>query len=306
MSVTLSLPSSIERIERDDKVLFFNPEVPSWLVTNHNGALLLSLCDGANSVSDILSSLLETQGREAYEQGRKFFQEAIASRLFEVPLDSELPIMEEHQHLSNVQLSVSSKCNLHCKYCYATDREEGDHANLSLEEYQKLVDDLLDFSGGTLAFTLTGGEPLLNKDVFYIAHYIHSKGCNVDLLTNGTLVNEANIHDISESFDGVSISIDGKDAVSHDRFRGSGSYVKTEKCIELLKENGIPYRLSMTVNRLNIEDVEAMAKKYGSHMNFAPLFPAGSANSSDVDMSISGKEYFECLKKASGVNPLSY
>ena len=306
MSILLTLPSSIEKIERGDKVLFFNPEIPSWLVTNHNGALLLSLCDGTNSVSDILSSLLETQGRDVYEQGRSFFNEAISSRIFDTPSECELPITCEPQQLSNVQLSISSKCNLHCKYCYATDRQEGEHASLSYEEYEKLVDDLVAYAGSPLSFTLTGGEPLLNKDVFRIARYIRSKGCNVDILTNGTLVSESNIQELSESFDGVSVSIDGKDASSHDRFRGSGSYAKTERCIELLQQNDIPYRLSMTVNRLNIGDVESMAQKYGSHMNFAPLFPAGSANNSDVDMSISGKEYFDCLKKASGVNPLSY
>lgn len=61
----------------------------------------------------------------------------------------------------------------------------------------------------------------------------------------------------------------------------------------------------MTVNRLNIGDVESMAHKYGDRMNFQPLFPAGNAKRG-TDISISGVEYYEALKNATGVNPLGY
>ena len=305
MSIILKLPASIERIERGDKVLFFNPEVPSWLVTNSNGALLLSLCDGNNSLDEILSSLLESNGREAYELGNAFFREAIGSKIFDVPVRGTVPIHEERQVLSSVQLSISSHCNLHCKYCYATDRKEGGEKGLTLNEYKRVIDEIVELSGD-VEFTLTGGEPLLNKDVFSIARYIHDKGCLVDVLTNGTLISDKNIDDVKSSFDKVSISIDGSSAERHERFRGKGSYAKTIYAIELLRRHDIPYRLSMTVNRLNIGDVETMAKKYGSYMNFAPLFPAGDAKKSEEDLSITGMEYYKSLKSASGVNPLSY
>ncbi len=306
MSVVLKLPSNIVRIERGEKILFFNPDIPSWLVTNSNGALLLSLCDGRNSISDILESLREAEGDESYAQGRAFFSKALSSRLFEEGGAGEIPIAEERQHLSNVQFSISASCNLACTYCYATDREESSFPPLTLSDYQRLADEIVGHFGSGVSFTLTGGEPLLNKDVFKIGRYLRDLGCSVDILTNGTLINPSNISDLKSSFDSVSISIDGSSASRHDTFRGNGSYAKVESAIALLDSHGIPYRLSMTVNRKNIDDVEAMAKLYGNRMNFAPLFPAGRASSGREDVSISGKEYFECLKCASGVNPLGY
>ena len=293
------------RIEKENRVLFFNPNIPSWLVTNQNGAFLLSLCDGNNSVSDIVDALEETNGIDEATKAKQFFDEAIVSGIFDNPISSTIPIKQEKQILNLVQFSISRNCNLNCKYCYATDRMENKYPKMVLDDYIRVIDDITCFSEGT-GFTITGGEPLLNKDVFKIAQYIRSKHSSVDLLTNGTLISPENINDIKNSFDKVSISIDGSTKEKHEFFRGKGSYSKTMRAIELLDENEIHCRLSMTVNRLNIDDVENMAAQYGNRLSFQPLFPAGNAKKSDEDLSITGKEYYEVLKNAFGVNPMGY
>lgn len=305
MSIKLKLPTDIMRIEKENRVLFFNPNIPSWLVTNQNGAFLLSLCDGNNSVSDIVDALEETNGIDEATKAKQFFDEAIVSGIFDNPISSTIPIKQEKQILNLVQFSISRNCNLNCKYCYATDRMENKYPKMVLDDYIRVIDDITCFSEGT-GFTITGGEPLLNKDVFKIAQYIRSKHSSVDLLTNGTLISPENINDIKNSFDKVSISIDGSTKEKHEFFRGKGSYSKTMRAIELLDENEIHCRLSMTVNRLNIDDVENMAAQYGNRLSFQPLFPAGNAKKSDEDLSITGKEYYEVLKNAFGVNPMGY
>ena len=305
MSLKLKLPSEIKRIEKEDRILFFNPNIPAWLVTNQNGAFLLSLCDGTNSVTDIVDALADTNGIEEANKAKQFFDEAIACGIFDEPISSSIPIKQEKQKLSLVQLSISKNCNLNCKYCYATERVENKYPKMVLNDYVRVVDDITSFSEGT-EFTITGGEPLLNKDVFKIAQYIRSKHSSVDLLTNGTLISSSNIDDIKQSFDKVSISLDGSTKEIHEFFRGNDSYNKTMNAIDLLDKNRVPCRLSMTVNRLNIHDVEDMAAKYGNRLSFQPLFPVGNAKKSDEDLSITGKEYYEALKNASGVNPMGY
>ena len=305
MALQLKLPSNIVQIEKGDKILFFNPDIPSWIVTNSNGALLLSLCDGKNPISDIVDAIAETEGLDYALKAKLFFDEAIASNIFDNPIATAIPIKEERQRLSLVQLSVSSKCNLNCKYCYATDRIENSYPKMQLEDYIKVIDDIISFSEG-VEFTITGGEPLLNKDVFKIAQYIRSKHTSVDLLTNGTLITLSIIDDIKKSFDKVSISLDGSTKDKHDFYRGKGAYDKTMRAIELLDKHEIPCSLSMTVNRLNINDVENMALKYGNRLSFQPLFPAGNAKNATEDLSITGKEYYEALKSACGVNPMGY
>ncbi len=290
----------IQRFEKEDKILFFNPLKPSWLVTNKVGEYVLELCDGQRTHSAVVNAFCSLYGEELREGADAFLMHALESGIFIDGTGSEMP---HPRLLSLVQFSISSGCNLHCVYCYATDRVESSHPKMTLEDYRRVIDGLCHINP-CVSFTLTGGEPLLNKDCLDIAQYINSKGCDVDLLTNGTLINERNIKRIAELFYKVTISSDGSTPELFEAFRGQGQYSRVEHAIGLLEESGIDYTISMVVNRRNIHDVENMARKYGGHLNYQPLFRAGAA--SDGDLGITGDEYYEALAKAHGVEPLSY
>lgn len=304
MPTILSLPSTVQKFERKGKIVFVNPDIPSWLVTNKNGELLISLCNGSTSVEDIVDAFSESQGEEYRKEVGEFFHQAIASRIFELPPKGAVPIEVERQQLNLVQLSISETCNLNCKYCYATDRMEHGR-KMSLDDYKNVVDDIVSHFG-QVSFSITGGEPLMNSDCFRIAAHIKSKGCFVDLLTNATMLNEENIQKVKDNFARVTVSMDGSTKKLHETFRGPDTYDRTQYAISLLQDYQIPYMLSMTVNKLNISDVENMARKYKGILNFAPLFPAGNAKKGKEDITITGKQYYQALKLASGVNPLGY
>ena len=305
MSKNFKLPKGIAKFERNNRILYLNPDIPSWVVVNKNSSFLLELCNGENNIEDIIDSYISIAGEDKRDTVVRFFDEVIKSGLFGVPREGDTPIIKNRQLLNLVQLSISSKCNLNCKYCYATDREELTFPNMTINDYQRVIDEICSINP-KVSFTITGGEPLVNKDCFDIAHYINKKGCRVDLLTNGTLISEDNIHKIKEFFWRVTISVDGSSKEKHEKFRGTNTYDKTLKAIDLLNAYSIPFSLSMTVNKLNIDDVGDMARKYGNKLRFAPLFPAGNANKSEVDLTITGKDYYDVLSKTEGVNPLSY
>lgn len=305
MSAKYKLPQNIAKFEKDDRVLYINPDIPAWIVVNKNSSILLELCNGENELDDIIESYVDVTGEVNKAMVTRFFDNVIRSGIFGHPHKGAIPITSSRQMLSLVQFSISSACNLNCKYCYATDREERSHPQLSLDDYKRIIDEALAINP-KMSFTITGGEPLINKDCFSIARYVNEKGSSVDLLTNGTLINEGNIKQIKECFWRVTISLDGSTKERHERFRGPNTYDRTQKAIDLLLKYQIPYYLSMTVNRLNMDDVNSMAQKYGGRLRFAPLFPAGNANHSEEDLSITGKEYYDILRNAEGVNPLSY
>ena len=300
----LLLPPNIQRLTEGDRVIFFNPDVPSWVVTDNNGATVLSLCDGTMTLEETVRLIEEEMGAEAARMVEAFLCYAVEARLFECPPADEIPVFRSDGCLSIVQFSISSRCNLHCRYCYATDRVENSHPLMTLHDYQRVVDEVCAMSTA-VKFTLTGGEPLLNADCLAIARYIKEKGHYVDLLTNATLIHDGNVEEVCEVFDMVTVSIDGSNGPLHESLRGPHSYERAEKAIRLLVDHAMDTRVSMTVNRLNIHDVEAMAQKYGAMLSYAPLFPAGNARDAD-DLSVTGAEYFEALRAAHGVNPLSY
>ncbi len=293
-------PTIIRRFEKDDKILFFNPLKPSWLVTNKAGEFVLELCNGEKSHSAVVNSFCELYGEEFRESVDTFLFHAKENNIF---IDDNVSEMPHKRLLSLVQLSISSACNLHCVYCYATARKESRHPKMTLDDYKRVIYGLCRINP-YMSFTLTGGEPLMNKDCLNIAAYIREKNCDVDLLTNGTLINENNILSIKNLFYKVTISADGSTPALFESFRGKGQYTKIERAVSLLEKHGVNYMISMVVNKNNIHDVGNMAKKYCGHLNYQPLFKSGSAL--EGDLGITGAEYYEVLAKTHGVNPLSY
>lgn len=107
---------------------------------------------------------------------------------------------------------------------------------LSFDEICKMIDIITKY--GIDSITVTGGEPMVRNDFLDIVRYLRSKyDGNLVLLTNGLLISEKNVADITRLFDYISISIDGIDEETTSIIRGKGIFAKTVKMIELLHNN---------------------------------------------------------------------
>jgi len=295
------IPNDFVKIENGEKVLFLNPNAPDWIVVSKNGAAILQLFNGKRTVEDIAESISTFWRKGSKAEIIKFIENVISDTTFFSP-PSARPAYQTSA-LKIVQFSLVSECNLKCIYCYATDRPESKN-KLTREDHFKLVDDINAISKDS-AIVFTGGEPLLSPYVVELGEYAKSIGNQVHLLTNGTLINEENAKMISETFDLIKISLDGSTSGIHEFHRGRGSFDKTLKAINLLIQQDAPIQISMTVTQKNIHDIDAMTKKFGSRLTFAPLFVAGRAKL-NKELPITGKEYYEALSSVNGVKPLSY
>lgn len=293
------LPSAVQVFERNSKKVYINPQVPAWIVTNDLGSMILSLFDGSNSVDDIVNTVVQVLGQEKKQQVADFCDYVIQSGVLG---NLESQDHERDTSLHSVHLSLSSQCNLRCKYCYAAERVESKYPRLTLDDYRRIIDDLCSISSN-ITFTITGGEPLLNPLWQSIAQHIKERGCTLLLLSNGLLINEKNIEFIKTHFDLVTLSIDGPTRETHSLTRGD-NFDSVMRAVDLLEKHEVDYTLSMTVTRLNIDQVEPMAQRFGSRLNFAPLFPVSDLASDEL--SITGEQYYQALAGAFGVNPLSY
>lgn len=293
-----ALPKESSFVNRGDKWIVINPELPRWIVTDEVGRLLLKLFDGQHTVEDIVDIAVEGIGEEVRAKAERFCRHVCESGL----LDCGHARPKQHMMLlGSVHLSLSDGCNLNCVYCYARERQERKFPRLTLKEYKTVIDDVVGINPD-VTFTLTGGEPLLNKDCLAIADYIKARGAQAFLLTNGTLITEKNIGGIARSFDLVTLSVDGPDAQVHSMTRGD-NFQKVINATKLLEKHGVDYTLSMTVTKKNIAYVEQTAALFGSRLNFSPYFPISGEESV---LAITGAEYYAALKSAAGVNPLSY
>lgn len=286
------LSEGINVVWRGSRALYINPVRPTWIVVGIYGDRILQACDGTMTMQQIEESFRKELGQEGGDYAHSILADASGKGFFEAPRAAGM-IHPTCYPLSIVQLQLTTRCNLNCTYCYATDRNEGSKQSLTYKEYTDLIDQVIKLAPNA-QFTLTGGEPLLHPDCMRIARYIHDHGSKVDILTNGILITPDNIAKLKLYFSLVGLSIDGSNAQRHGRTRGEHSYEPLQRAIQLLKRYEVPYRLSMTVTQQNKDDVGIMARLYGSHLRFAPLYPAGNAAKHNAN--ITGLDYYQALK----------
>ena len=168
------------------------------------------------------------------------------------------------------------RCNLACQHCYSISADVDFAGELTTAEICATMDDLKRF--GVPVLILSGGEPLLHRDIFAIAHRAKALGFYVGLSTNGTLIDERNVGAIAGvGFDYVGVSLDGMEA-THDRFRRkAGAFAASLAGVRLARDAGLKVGLRYTLTRDNAHDLPALLdlmeaedidKFYLSHLNY--------------------------------------
>jgi heme d1 biosynthesis radical SAM protein NirJ len=169
------------------------------------------------------------------------------------------------------------RCNLTCMHCYSISTDIDFPGELATHEVFGVMDDLKAF--GVPALILSGGEPLLRKDLFEIAERSKSMGFYTALSTNGTLIDPPLAQRIAGTgFDYVGISLDGLEE-THDRFRRKKhSFEKSLGALRLLRDFGVKVGMRYTLTAdnaadlpglLDLAEAEAIDKFYLSHLNYA-------------------------------------
>lgn len=88
----------------------------------------------------------------------------------------------------SISWNLPQRCNLRCAHCYLSAFAGADASQeLTTEECRRVMDDIAQVNPNVFLI-LTGGEPLLRKDLFEVAAYAAEKGFTVVLGTNGVLL----------------------------------------------------------------------------------------------------------------------
>jgi heme d1 biosynthesis radical SAM protein NirJ len=169
------------------------------------------------------------------------------------------------------------RCNLTCMHCYSISADIDFPGELSTADVMDVMDDLKAF--GVPALILSGGEPLLRKDIFQIAERAKRMGFYTALSTNGTLIDAplaSRIH--ATGFDYVGISLDGLEA-THDKFRRKqGAFAKSLAALRACRDLGVKVGVRFTLTQDNAADLpglldlveaERIDRFYLSHLNYA-------------------------------------
>ena len=166
--------------------------------------------------------------------------------------------------LRMIAWELTRNCNLNCIHCRASATLGPHHGELTTGECKKIIDEIADFASPTII--LTGGEPLLRKDIFDIIDYGNNKGLKLVIAVNGTLLDNATGEKLkAKGIKRVSLSLDGKNEEMHDLFRGvKGSFSSVMKAARVLTDVNLPFQINTTVTRFNVEDLHTMYRQVKS------------------------------------------
>ncbi len=197
-----------------------------------------------------------------------------------------------------IELEVTRKCPLLCRHCGSSceinspyDRELSREQILT--QFKKIADhyDATDINVG-----ITGGEPLVRKDIFEIMAHISEMGFKLGMVSSGYTFTEDTVKYLAAAgLRSVSISLDGMQE-THDWVRNRPhAFNRAISALKALVESGRFYVEPITtVNRKNIqelEQMEALIKELGVHSwRLFRTFPRGRAEHYD-DLLLRPDEY---------------
>lgn len=186
-------------------------------------------------------------------------------------------MLDKHQREINyLRLSVTGRCNLNCIYCK---RESGKSADLTVEEIGRLVNALAAL--GVNKIRLTGGEPLMRKDIVEIVRVCAAAPGIADLAmtTNAILMHKYAAALKEAGLNRVNISLN---TLIPETFKQMCRYGRLDEVLAGLKaaeEAGFPVKINVVLmrgqNDAEIGDFIRMAKERPVEVRFIEYMPMG-------------------------------
>ena len=174
-----------------------------------------------------------------------------------------------------ILMDPTSACNLRCTGCWAA--EYGYKMNLTFEEMDDIVTQGKEL--GIYFYMFTGGEPLVRKDDIIKLCKKHRE-CAFSSYTNGTLIDEEFCKKAVEVGNlSFSISVEGFEEVNDSR-RGAGTFQRIMHGMDLLKQYGLLFGVSVCYTSRNVETVVSdefidllieKGCKFGWYFNYMPV-----------------------------------
>jgi len=167
-------------------------------------------------------------------------------------------------------LQVTARCQLDCYHCSAARFKSADREELTTEEWRDVVRQAEDL--GVNNIVLTGGEPLLRKDIFDLVRAVNPDRANAAMFTNGLLLTDEKVARLREAgLFSVMVSLDDVRPERHDELRRApGGYRKAIEGLKHALAGGLlvgisTYATPDDVREGRAEQMVELAREIGVH-----------------------------------------
>ena len=160
---------------------------------------------------------------------------------------------------------VTYRCPLHCVFCYNPVDYTRYGAELSTEEWLRVLREARKLGAAQLGFS--GGEPLVRDDLEVLVAEAHQLGYYTNLITSGVGLTEQRIKAFKQAgLDHIQLSFQDSTQELNDFLTHTRTFDLKERVMKAVRAYGYPTVLNVVLHRLNIDHIEqilAMAEAMG-------------------------------------------
>lgn len=177
-----------------------------------------------------------------------------------------------------VIVEITDKCNFRCKHCFANKND----LELSVQSWKRIFDNIC--KEKIQSITITGGEPLLYKDLFILLKQLHLRKTLLTLDTNASLINENNIKLIEKYFKKVRISHYGVNRSWHANTNSKAfDEERFLKVLKLLCDSKLKVQVKIPLFSNNVKNMSKLLDSLKpfdiDEIVLIPIIPVGKAKS---------------------------
>lgn len=240
------LPKALRTMGREDMLKLINLICklnPGW---KSNVAFATELIEKNHPFFQWVQAMRRDLHPRAFQ---RFVQNAVLDNFVADRKQAEFEAQHGVPPLSNVVISVTERCNLACEGCWAAEYDKRDDLPYSLLE--RVIKELAEMRANFITFT--GGEPFMRKDIIDLMA-AHPEAV-FQIYTNGTLVTEQLADKLQELGNAIPLlSINGFEK-ANDSIRGKGNFQTVVRAMELLKDRGVLFGVSLTATSRNLDSM---------------------------------------------------
>ncbi len=222
------------------------------------------------------------------------------------------PIHDKYNRIIDyMRISVTDRCNLRCVYCMPSEGIKPlRHKDiLRYEEIVRVV--TIAAKLGVNKIRITGGEPLVRKNLSFLIAAIHNiEGIeDISLTTNGLLLRKHVRELVSAGLNRVNVSLDSFSPAKYREITGGGDINNVLEGIHEARQAGLsPVKINMVpIRGVNDDEIEVFAKltmKTPLHVRFIEFMPIGASATWSEEKYISSEEIKRRVSSVAPMHPV--
>lgn len=162
--------------------------------------------------------------------------------------------------IKTLYIELTHACNQHCKHCYLNGGVHHSVAEMTTEQIKKIFREFKEQGGKTAI--ITGGEPIMRKDIWEILDYVEELEIPFTFASNSLAMNaERRMH--LASYKNLVLyftSILGVDKEKHQYVTEKDSYQNVMEALQFFAEQKIPTYVQVTLAKDYVNDIEKIAE----------------------------------------------